>query len=587
MRTQRARHPRPKRTRLLAIVACSLLALSPALGETRFPDQGWTQETRNLFYFTPQGSRMIPYAWFRALEIAEGTDMFADSANLARYGFIPADGPHRLNPDALPIGFAIEPAGTAAGYSAAASPDPAPSAGTAALPTAAGHAAPGPYLGLTCAACHTANITVDDRPIRIDGGQALLDFDRFYADLATTVTRTLFDPAKFQRFAGRVLAVPSVTGASELQLHFAAFQAKLAGEAALRRPTLASGYSRVDALTQIVNSLSVRDQGEPTNLRAVDAPTSYPPLWLTPELEFVQWNPIAGNPIGRNGGEVLGVFGAATLTGEAKDWYASTLRLRDLHAIETWIGELKPPKWEESIYGAVDRGLAETGEKLFRENCSACHNAPPYRRTDPAVNLFKKTFIEIGRIPYTSVGTDPVYVESLLHRLVQTNPATARLQENKAVVPAAQYFLRTVGAVVNRAIEEARLSDDERAAFIGFRLRPPKTQGGPPEQYTPRSLIDMKAGPLAGVWATGPYLHNGSVPTVYELLSPVEERRKVFWTGARELDRQRLGFISDEAPGRFRFDTSLPGNRNIGHLYPPRRLTHDERMAVIEYLKAH
>jgi hypothetical protein len=109
--------------------------------------------------------------------------------------------------------------------------------------------------------------------------------------------------------------------------------------------------------------------------------------------------------------------------------------------------------------------------------------------------------------------------------------------------------------------------------------------GGQPTPYLPESLTMLKAGPLDGIWASGPYLHNGSVPTIYELLSPVAERRAVFWTGGRELDRERLGFVSDDAPGRFRFDTALPGNRNIGHEYPPRGLTHDERMALVEYLK--
>jgi hypothetical protein len=97
--------------------------------------------------------------------------------------------------------------------------------------------------------------------------------------------------------------------------------------------------------------------------------------------------------------------------------------------------------------------------------------------------------------------------------------------------------------------------------------------------------MDLKAGPLPGVWASGPYLHNGSVPTVYELLSPVEERRKVFWTGGRELDRERLGSVSHDAPGRFRFDTSLTGNRNTGHTYPPQGLSADERNAILECRK--
>jgi hypothetical protein len=76
------------------------------------------------------------------------------------------------------------------------------------------------------------------------------------------------------------------------------------------------------------------------------------------------------------------------------------------------------------------------------------------------------------------------------------------------------------------------------------------------------------------------------VPTVYDLLSPPSERRAVFWTGGRELDRERLGFLSDDAPGRFRYDTSLLGNGNQGHAFPRSGpLDHDQRTAVIEYLK--
>jgi hypothetical protein len=172
-----------------------------------------------------------------------------------------------------------------------------------------------------------------------------------------------------------------------------------------------------------------------------------------------------------------------------------------------------------------------------------------------------------------------------VQRLVQTNDATASLQGGKPVVPAASYFSGTVAAIIARAMREANLDDARKIEMSGFRLRPPKTPGGPPEPYEPTSLTDLKASPLAGVWATGPYLHNGSVPTVYELLSPPEERRKVFWTGGREVDLEKLGFISDEAPDLFRFDTSLPGNRNTGHVYPPRGLTPDERLAIIEYLK--
>ncbi len=501
-------------------IAIALAAPFAAIAQTpSFLDQGWSKDTRELFYFTPQGSRMIPYAWFMALEAPDGQGMFADDAYLRRYGLIPADGPHPLNPGMLPVGFAIDPVATPGGTDLALSFDPV------------GISKGRQYLGLTCAACHTANVTVEGRSIRIDGAPANFDFDTFYADLATAVTRTLFDSARFQRFAERVLGIPSVTGFSELQLRFAAFQARIAGEAAIRRPILASGFGRADALTQIVNSLSVTDQGEPNNLRAVSAPTSYPPLWLTPQLEFVQWNPIAASPIGRNGGEVLGVFGTATLTGDPTNWFTSSLLIKELHSLESWVANLKPPKWDENIFGQISADFAARGETLFREHCASCHNMPPYRQTDPAINYFGKTFIEIGRVNYKAIGTDPLYIESLAQRLVQTNPATEQLLDGKAVVPAAAYFLRTVGAIVTRAMDEAGLTEAEKAIFNGFRLR--KSASGQPEPYSPLSLSDLKASPLAGVWATGPYLHNGSVPTVYELLSPLLERRKGFWTGGR------------------------------------------------------
>jgi hypothetical protein len=98
-------------------------------------------------------------------------------------------------------------------------------------------------------------------------------------------------------------------------------------------------------------------------------------------------------------------------------------------------------------------------------------------------------------------------------------------------------------------------------------------------------LDSLKAGPLLGLWATGPFLHNGSVPTVYDLLSPPAERPAVFWVGGRELDTERLGFVSTEAPGLFRFDTTLTANSNQGHAFPRRSLTPAQRLAVVEFLK--
>src|SRR5215475_12341074 len=100
-----------RRTLLFAIVLTPAISLATTLSATaqipNFLDQGWSKDVRERFYFTPQSSRMIPYVWFKALEAPDGAGMFADVANLRRYGLIPADEPHPLNPEMLPIGFAI------------------------------------------------------------------------------------------------------------------------------------------------------------------------------------------------------------------------------------------------------------------------------------------------------------------------------------------------------------------------------------------------------------------------------------------------------------------------------------------------
>jgi hypothetical protein len=279
------------------------------------------------------------------------------------------------------------------------------------------------------------------------------------------------------------------------------------------------------------------------------------------------------------------VFGTAALTGKAGQPFSSSILINELREAETWIGDLKPPKWDQQLFGQIDGPLSARGGALFNQYCAGCHNAPPYRRTDPSTNLFGKTFIEIGRVNYQEIGTDPAYINALVQRIVRTNEVTAPLQGGQSFVSAPKYFGSIVGAVVNQKMSQLDLTKEEKAALGGYRLRPPGKPGGKPEPYAPPAATDLKASPLPGIWATGPFLHNGSVPTILELLSPVEERRTVFWTGGRELDQERLGFQSDEAPGRFRFDTTLPGNRNTGHLYPHGGLNHDERMAIIEYLK--
>lgn len=93
--------------------------------------------------------------------------------------------------------------------------------------------------------------------------------------------------------------------------------------------------------------------------------------------------------------------------------------------------------------------------------------------------------------------------------------------------------------------------------------------------------------PLHGLWIRGPYLHNGSVPTVRDLLEPPDKRPKLFYRGYDVLDGEKLGFISSGSEAEhvgFRYDTTQRGNGNGGHLYGL-DLAPADKDALIEYLK--
>lgn len=129
----------------------------------------------------------------------------------------------------------------------------------------------------------------------------------------------------------------------------------------------------------------------------------------------------------------------------------------------------------------------------------------------------------------------------------------------------------------------------------------------------PQQVAGYKPRPLEGVWATPPFLHNGSVPSIYQMLLPPEQRTKKFFVGRRLYDPKHLGFVDvpdgDDEAG-FWLDTSIIGNHNTGHGFtatpaqlaankadpkahplPPGvigpLLTDGERFSILEYLKLH
>ncbi|HCS64845.1 MAG TPA: hypothetical protein DIW64_12655, partial [Cellvibrio sp.] len=109
-----------------------------------------------------------------------------------------------------------------------------------------------------------------------------------------------------------------------------------------------------------------------------------------------------------------------------------------------------------------------------------------------------------------------------------------------------------------------------------------RSNDAPPEQTIFNSY---KARPINGIWASAPYLHNGSVPSIYDLLLPAMQRPVTFYVGNIEMDLIKVGHVYSEAPNTSFFDTRLPGNSNAGHEYGT-QLQDDERWALVEYIKS-
>jgi hypothetical protein len=154
----------------------------PPKGE--YLDQGWTGEERQRFYYTTQGSQLIPYEWFLHLEATSG-GQFRSGANMEKLRFIP-QAPGDRNPDGLPIGFVKDdnPADVFdikrafLGENFANQDYPRTNA----------------WLGLTCAACHTARIATPTAIVTIDGGPAMADVETFLESLTALAWRSLPGP---------------------------------------------------------------------------------------------------------------------------------------------------------------------------------------------------------------------------------------------------------------------------------------------------------------------------------------------------------------------------------------------------------
>lgn len=215
-----------------------------------------------------------------------------------------------------------------------------------------------------------------------------------------------------------------------------------------------------------------------------------------------------------------------------------TVDRASLQRIEEWLkSKLKAPPFPAPA--AIDAAKVESGRKLYAGYCADCHGMKHAGSAD--YDYDTRRYRALGQtVPLGEIGTDP--------------GRWASYTENFA---AAQNLLY--------------------AGYDWHFRHFHKTDG-------------YASQPLDGIWARSPYLHNGSVPTLRDLLEPAAKRPRIWQRGSDELDLVRVGYRSDQsAPGRYSFvyDTGKPGNSNSGHegkRYGT-ELSDAEKDAIVEYMK--
>ncbi len=208
---------------------------------------------------------------------------------------------------------------------------------------------------------------------------------------------------------------------------------------------------------------------------------------------------------------------------------------RSIARIEKWMWDLPPPAFPAA--DGIDTARAAEGQVLFARYCADCHGSGG----PEGYNYDTRRFPRLGKVePLGEIGTDPG---------------------------------RWTSYTQNFAAAQNLLYAGYPWRFHRFH----KTEG-----YANH--------PLDGIWARSPYLHNGSVPTLRDLLEPSARRPAVWYRGSDELDLVKVGYRSDAAaPGGhlFRYDTSRPGNANTGHEGRPygTDLPASAKDALVEYMK--
>ena len=415
-----------------------------------------------------------------------------------------------------------------------------------------------PAVGINCASCHFVQVTspLSKRPIQILGGTSHFNVEAFFGAVLVATFKTA-DPANMKRFLAEYLgsATPvryneewreqeteivtmiksdpfGANGVAAGELH------PLTSQDMQPHPDEAHGslavlaHNMLKLFHNMRAALHVPDQppekrppasgpGRNDAFGLLSASLLNAPQPYSPIKFGLVWNVDKRTWVhwdGNTKSPIARNLLASLGLGAPLHGKRADLIFADVKRQTDLSEKIQPPKYPFKI----NQVAAKRGEALFHTNCNSCHGGP---ESD------KRLY------PVSEIGTDP-------HR--------------------AEMFTQKLADDFNRFLAELEAEGYE-----------------PPKEFGVRSTGKYWAATLSGVWARAPYLHNGSVRTMQELLTPPEQRAKSFRRGSRTYDDRALGYTDE---GAYVLDTAGSGNSNSGHNYGT-TLSKGEKTDLIEYLK--
>ncbi|HLJ06722.1 MAG TPA: di-heme-cytochrome C peroxidase [Acetobacteraceae bacterium] len=586
---------------------------------------GLSPKQRDEYYHTSQGSEIVPWILLTAVDVADPGSSKPFVENLSRFGLLPDPGRN----DGLPVGLTVATNPFTFGMD------------FVGVNCAACHVGELRYNGKA--------VRVDGAPnmfnLQLFYGQAV------DALVATTSDRgKLWDAAKrlgrqdWQRYsvaAPFIRPATLVYYAANVLMHRDRLDARIElidviDVAKEQRDPVhpTSGFGRLDAFDGTRNFLLTRlrkadangkFEVNRANLVKLDAAVKFPPLWSRKaeppqpveayrdqpgrfpavwgfkDYDWVEWTIDTDTVMERNFTETLGAGATVVLDPKQSggSMFESSVPITNMHALEWLAYYIDPPRWPEAAFGAIKPDLAAAGQAIFNRTCAGCHEYGNDQRTPAGL-------IRLRGMRPEDTGTDAIAALRISCPVPDTGALSippksfsvddSRLLKDCAGVKAgaafqAASFAKTVQTAVDgikqKAYAAAGIDTAQQRAMEDLERRKAVTWRD--------TLIDTKAPygpyaarPLYGIWAAAPFLHNGSVPTLYDLLLPPNQRPKTFALGGRQYDPVKLGFVVETSCGQqdCMVDTRRTGDGNGGHLWGT-DLSEADRMALLEYLKTY